>query len=444
MNCDQAVTEIVAYLKNELGVQKRKQVAEHLAKCPACRQQLKEAARVLAWTESATDDAVVSRVDAIINSAIESNASDIHFEPNTDGSLSVRLRVDGVMRDLETFEAIQRHGVISRLKMLSELSVSETDLPQTGRLVWKREDRDYDLRVSTVPSIFGERVTIRILVDREFHTRGMALIHEHGDPHNATLLTETLGKPCGLLLIGGVPGSGKTTTYYCLISETNSRERTVFSIEDPVEQIVPGISQVELNRRAGLGFPEAMRAVMHQDPDVVGVGLLDDLTAAKLCIDAAMTGHLIMATMNATDVRDALKRMRDIGVSPYLMSSLVGVTCQRLVRRVCTACREEYSLSADDPMARGLGITPEELAGTKQARGTGCDQCRKTGYKGRTMLLEVLPVDLEIAKALAAGASEAEIVEMGRRKGFRSMIEDGKRKVLAGITTPEEVLRVLA
>lgn len=442
MNCDQARTEIIAYLKGELEGDRKTRIEEHLARCPACRHELEGARRVLAWTEAASDEEVVTRIGSILDDALAANASDIHIEPQSDNSLLVRIRIDGVMHDAGTIDPMQRYGVITRLKAMGEISVAETDIPQEGRFDWKVGDRTFDVRVACIPTVFGERVGLHTL-DKDLYAKGLDFIAKHFyDQLDA--VKKLVHQPMGLLIVSGPSGSGKTTTAHNLVAELATPERTVFSVEDPVEYVLPRVNQTQVNRKVGLDAPEALRAVLRQDPDVILVGEVQDPQTAQACLDATLGGHLVIAVLHADDAMTAIQRLRDMGIPNYLLGqSLIGIANQRLVRQVCEDCREEVQVSADDPAMIALGITADDLKEHKVYRGKGCDRCRSTGFKGRTMLMEVLTMDKDIQTLIARGFEVEEILSKARENGFRTLREDGKLRVLDGQTTPEEVLRVL-
>lgn len=442
MNCDQMRTEIIAYLKGELEEDRKTRIEEHLARCPACRHELEGARRVLAWTQAASDEDVVKRIGSILDDALAANADAVHVEPQSDNSLLIRVRVDGVMRDAGSVDAMQRYGVITRLKSMGELSVAETDTPQEGRFEWKAGDRTFDVRVACIPTVFGERISMRVL-DKDLYAKGLDYIAAHFYDQ-IDIVKALIHQPMGLVIVSGPSGSGKTTSAHCLTAELATPERTVFSVEDPVEYVIPHVNQTQVNRKSGYDAPEALRAVQRQDPDVIFVGEIQDPPTAQACLDAALGGHLVIAGFNADGALQAIERLREMGVPSYLVGqSLAGITNQRLVRRICEDCREEVQASADDPAMIALGITAEDLKEHRIYRGKGCERCKGTGMKGRTMLMEVLAIDREIQSLIARGAEADEMLRQAREHGFRTLREDGRLRVLDGRTTAEEVLRVL-
>lgn len=441
MNCDSARTEIIAYLKNELEAGKRKRLEEHFAKCPECRKELEQARRLLVWTEAASDEAVVGKVEEIINNAITAGASDIHFESQRDDTLLVRHRVDGVLHEVARLDSPQRTGVLARVKMLADLSVADTSLPQDGRFSWTSGDRGYDLRVNCIPYIYGEGIVIRIL-DQSSVLLGLDRLHFY--PEHLEQIDRLIGSPCGMLVVTGPTGSGKTTTLYSILTKLTSPEKKMMSVEDPVEYTLPGVNQVQVNKRAGLTFPVVLRTLMRHDPDIIMAGEIRDMESLQIIAQAAMTGHLLLTTMHANDAISSVQRLIEVGIEPYMISAtLLGSISQRLARKVCRECGEDIDADLEKPAMKFLGITAWDLKEHKLRRGKGCEICRNTGYRGRIGLYEILAVDDELRALIANGATGPELAESARSRGFLDMRADAKRKVLDGITTPEEAFRVL-
>lgn len=384
---------------------------------------------------------MVKKVEEIINNAIKAGASDIHLEPSRD-ALPVRCRVDGVLQDVERIDPVLRYGVIARVKMMAEMNVAEGRLPQEGRFRWEIGGKQFDLRASSVPLIYGESIVLRLL-DRSVSPIGL---EKTGiSEEDLQELERLVHQPCGMLFISGPTGSGKTTVLYSLVCTLQRPELKILTVEDPVEYLLPRVNQLQVNRKIGLKFPTALRAFLRQDPDVIMVGECRDLETAELCVEAAITGHMVLSQLHSDDAVGAIQRLRDMGVEDFLIGAgLVGATAQRLVRKVCQNCKEEVGIDLDDPIIRSLGITAEDIRDHKVYRGRGCEACRSTGYKGRLVIFEALEIDRELSKLIGSGASPSEILEAARQKGHRTLYDDGKRKVLEGITTPEEVFRVLA
>jgi type II secretory ATPase GspE/PulE/Tfp pilus assembly ATPase PilB-like protein len=441
MNCDSARIEIVAYLKNELEAGKRKRLEDHLAKCPDCRRELNKARRLLTWTEAASDEAVIGKVEEIFRGGLTSGASDIHFESQRDDTLLVRNRVDGVLHEVARFDSAQRTGILARVKMLADLNVADTSLPQDGRIKWSFGDKEYDLRVSTIPYVYGEGIVIRIL-DKSGVLVGLDKLGFY--PEQIQALEHLIWQPSGQLILSGPTGSGKTTTMYSILMTLVSPEKKVLTVEDPVEYSLPGVNQVHVNKRAGLTFETAMRAFFRHDPDIIMIGETRNLETALAGVEAAMTGHLVLSQLHANDAPGVITRLADMGVEPYLIAAtLLGAVSQRLARKVCQECGEGIEADTNDPAIRFLGITAWDLKEHTIRRGKGCDRCRRTGYKGRTGLYEILTLTSELRALIVNGATGVEIIEAARSQGFLDMRADAKRKVLDGITTPEEAFRVL-
>jgi type II secretory ATPase GspE/PulE/Tfp pilus assembly ATPase PilB-like protein len=355
----------------------------------------------------------------------------------------VRYRVDGVLHEAARFESATRGGITNRIKMMAEMDTSETGVPQDGRLPWKLTDRDleFDIRVSCQPFIFGEGFVMRIL-DRSRVLIGLDKLGFYEDQLNA--LMEIASEPNGTLAVSGPTGSGKTTTIYSLLAQLISPEKKVLTIEDPVEYQITGANQVQVHKKAGLTFPVALRAFLRHDPDIIYVGEMRDLETASVAAEAALTGHLVITTLHTSDALQTLVRLVDMGVEPYLVAAtVIGATAQRLARRVCQACKTEVPPDPSSPPIKFLGITEDDLRSHTIYRGQGCDTCRKTGYKGRLGIFEVLKIDRELASMINERPPLSELLEAARSKGFMTMREDARRKVLDGLTTPEEALRVL-
>jgi type IV pilus assembly protein PilB len=382
----------------------------------------------------AEDTPVVKFVTTIITQAVHDGASDIHIEPDAD-VLRVRHRVDGILQEVTTAPKGLQGGVLSRVKILADLDISERRVPQDGRIQMKVGERDIDLRVSTLPTIFGEKVVLRILDKRQ----GIVKLQDLGfAPGMFEIVQRLVARPYGLFLVTGPTGSGKTTTLCAALNTINTVARNIVTIEDPVEYQLRIVNQVQVNPKAGVTFANGLRSILRQDPDVIMVGEIRDRETATIAIQAALTGHLVFSTLHTNDAPSAIARLVDIGVEPYLIvSSLIGVVAQRLVRKVCPSCRKPAAV----PTGVFEGIAPE--AGTlSPAKGSGCSGCRETGYNGRTGLFELLTVndslrDLIVTRAPASAMSAAAI-----RAGYVPLRQAGLAKAASGITTLEEVYRV--
>ena len=441
MKCDHARTEMIAYLQGELTVGQKTAIEEHLAGCPDCRVQLEEARRVLEWTRAASDESVVGTVDEIVLDALQAGASDIHLDPQADNSLRVRYRLEGVLNDIRRLDPVMREGIVTRIKMMADMNVGETRLSQDGRIhIRARDDRGFDLRVMTNPLVWGEGVVMRIL-DGVTSLPGMDALGLSDTPRAA--IQHLLHQPSGLLIVAGPPGAGKTTTLYAMLQEVNNPGIKVMTMEKPVAYRLEGICQAQY--RPGYTFPYALRTFMHLDPDVIMVGEVPDAETAQLCLQLAMTGKLVIASLDTNDALFVVQHLRNLGIEDVILGgTLIGVVGQKLVRKVCQACKQEFTPGPTDPYFGALGITDADTEGRTFVRGAGCDACRRTGYRGRTSLFEVLTLNKEMASLIGHGADMAAIADAARAAGHRSLRDDGKQKVLDGVTAPEEVVRVLA
>ena len=385
--------------------------------------------RLIARAEEAP---VVKLVDLIIRQAIEEGASDIHIEP-LENKLRLRYRIDGVLQEKPPPAPHLKLALVSRIKILSKLDIAEKRLPQDGSFLMKLEDRLVDFRVSTIPTIYGEKVVIRIL-DRS--QLPLDLTQLGFNPSQLELFRETINKPYGVIFLTGPTGSGKTTTLYAALQEINTSDKNIITVEDPVEYRLEGINQVQVKSQIGLTFANSLRSFLRQDPDVILVGEVRDLETAEICIRAALTGHLVLSTLHTNDASSAITRLLDIGIEPYLLNpSLLLVAAQRLVRKLCPFCKEAYEPTAD--IVQHFRIKKDLIFKAK-----GCDQCRRTGYKGRIAIYELIPIDAEIRDLITKRASASKVKEVARSKGYLNLWESGVRKVEEGITSIEEVLRV--
>jgi type IV pilus assembly protein PilB len=380
---------------------------------------------------------IVKLVNSIIVQAINEKASDVHIEPWEDG-LRVRYRVDGFLREIMNLPGQIRHQLISRLKILSNMDIAEKRKPQDGRIQIKYHNCEVDLRVSTMPNIFGEKIVIRLL-DK---SANLYKINQLGfQEENFQMYSNLLKYSCGMILITGPTGSGKTTTLFATLSELNTRDKNIVTIEEPVEYVLKGINQTQVNPKAGLTFALGLRSILRQDPDVIMLGEIRDAETAEIAVRAATTGHMVFSTLHTNDAAGALTRLADMGVEPFLVaSSVLGVTAQRLVRLICPRCKESYELPGDAPERSFMGVGPDEPV--VLYRGTGCPHCGQTGYRGRTGIHEVLPVSRKIKELVTRKSSSDEIREQAVREGMVTLKEDGLKKALEGLTTLQEVMRV--
>jgi general secretion pathway protein E len=379
---------------------------------------------------------VIRYVNLLIRDAHDAGASDIHLEATRDG-LRVRFRVDGVLSELPGPPNGLQAAVVSRVKLLAELDIAERRQPQDGRIRVRLESRELDLRVSTVPTLHGESVVLRLL-DRGGRPVGL---DELGmAPELETLVRRLARKPHGIVLATGPTGSGKTTTLYAALGLRHPAEEKVITVEDPVEYHLPGITQVPVHAKAGVTFALALRSLLRQDPDVLMVGEMRDAETAAIAVQAAMTGHLVFSTLHTNDAVSALTRLADLKVEPYMVAASVeGVLAQRLVRRICPECRVRYR---PDPSAAAL-LAGRPIGDLVLERGRGCGACRETGFRGRLGLFELLVMTDELRQALLTTPNLAALRALARAEGMRGLREDGWHKVQAGLTTVEEVLRVV-
>ena len=383
-----------------------------------------------------TQPPVIACANRILDEAHEAQASDIHLEATREG-LVVRYRIDGVLVPGPALRPELAHPVISRLKLLSNLDIAERRRPQDGRLRIRLASRELDLRVATVPTLFGESVVLRLL-DQGGRPVSLDAL---GMPEPILEgMRAVSARPHGLVLVTGPTGSGKTTTLYAALQTRNAQAEKILTVEDPIEYQLNGITQIPVHRDAGVSFATALRAMLRQDPDVVMVGEMRDAETAAIAEQAAMTGHLVFSTVHTNDALGAIPRLIDLGVPPYLVAAtLEAVLAQRLVRRICPACREAYTpVRGQVAVLAGGDTAPVELT-----RGAGCAACRQTGYRGRIGVFEWLPVTDALRDAVAHGASRADLRGLAQEAGLRPLAADGWAKITRGLTTVEEVLRVV-
>ena len=386
----------------------------------------------------ASDAPAIRAINRLIARAVEERASDIHLEA-TEDSLAVRFRVDGEMHNLEAFPATMKAPIVSRIKVMSGLNIAERRVPQDGRLRLAVRGHDIDLRVATSPSINGESAVLRLL-DRTNLTLDFTALGF--DDEVLVKLRQTLAQPNGIVLVTGPTGSGKTTTLYAALSELNTPQRKILTIEDPIEDRLAGVNQMQVNPAIGLSFAAALRSFLRQDPDVMMVGEVRDLETARVAVQAALTGHMILSTLHTNSAASAVTRLLDMGTEPFLITStLKAVLAQRLVRRLCEDCREPYVPIA--PVETGADIgAPRRIEVDRLYHPKGCPACDGTGFRGRLALVEFLVVDPAIARLVLDRAEARDIAAAAVAGSMRTMFEDGLIKARAGLTTIEEVLRV--
>lgn len=377
----------------------------------------------------------VSLVNQVLIKASTVGASDIHFEPYEDEAI-VRLRMDGVLHDILKVPTSTYQNVVSRIKVMSNLNVAEKRIPQDGRIRVKIGNKDLDIRVSVVPTVFGERVVMRLL-DK---TGSLLTLEQLGLSEEDRRKVEKLAKkPYGIVLVTGPTGAGKSTTLYAMLLYVKDPKKNIITIEDPVEYQIKGISQIQVNPKVGLTFASGLRSVLRQDPDIIMVGEIRDAETADIAVHAALTGHLVLSTLHTNDAPSAVTRLADMGIEPFLIgSSLEGVIAQRLVRRICEHCKEAYSPNEEELKELGL----EGYDGPFY-RGKGCDMCLGTGYRGRVGVFEVLELDDDIKALITRTQDSNDIRKRARERGFKTMLEDGIEKVKRGITTSSELISVV-
>jgi len=379
----------------------------------------------------ANEAPVVKLVNFLLLEALEARASDVHLEGYADG-LKVRYRVDGVLQDAPSPPAQLTAAVVSRLKIMAELDIAERRVPQDGRIRLRLQDRQVDVRVSTIPTLHGESVVLRLL-DKEGRRGSLEELGMAGDVYDQ--FAGIIRRPHGIVLATGPTGSGKTTSLYAAIEKIRTGREKILTVEDPVEYELVGIPQMPVNEKVGVSFASALRAMLRQDPDVMLVGEIRDAATAEIATQAALTGHLVLSTLHTNDAPSAITRLVDLGVAPYLVASTVeAVLAQRLVRMICLACREPVA------PAKEWG---ELLAGIEEVyQGRGCPECRGTGFRGRSGIYELLVLDEEMRVLIGQQRSAGDLRRMAIQKGMRTLREDGLRQVRAGVTTVEEVVRV--
>lgn len=388
----------------------------------------------------AAEEAPIIRIaHTVIQQAIRDASSDIHVEPDRRG-VRVRYRIDGVLHEVMPLPKYIQAPLISRLKIMADMNIAERRIPQDGRIPIRWENKDYDLRVSCLPTIHGEKIVMRIL-DKSSVLLGLNKLGF--TPETQAQIDEITRQPNGMFLSTGPTGSGKTTTQYSVLHKINTVDKNIITVEDPVEYQLSGISQVHVNRKAGLTFSTALRSFLRQDPDIIMVGEIRDLETAEVAVEAALTGHLLLSTLHTNDAPSCVIRLVDMGVEPFLISAtVIGVLAQRLARRVCQNCKTSYTVAAKELRRFGLKTDdPEEPI--MLHRGTGCELCRQTGYKGRIGIYELMRMNDEIAELVVRRAPIADVREAAKANGMHELREDGLLKVLEGMTTPDEVMRVV-
>jgi general secretion pathway protein E len=385
----------------------------------------------------ASEAPIIRLVNRLILKAIESRASDIHFEP-FENAFKVRFRIDGVLQNIESPPNRLQAAIISRIKIMANLDIAERRLPQDGRIKLKITNREIDFRVSTIPTLFGESVVMRVL-DREMLILDLEKI---GFPHQMLeAFVNMIHQPYGMILVTGPTGSGKTSTLYTTLAKINSPEKKIITLEDPVEYYLSGINQIQVKPKIGMTFANGLRSIVRQDPDIILVGEIRDKETAEIAVQSALTGHLIFSTLHTNDSVGAISRLLDMGVEGFLLSStLLGILAQRLVRVICPHCKTP--IEPDPKLLNSIGATSEEISNLTLYAGKGCEACRHSGFLGRTAIFEYLPVDAMIRKEINRGSDSETLKQRAAELGMKSLRQNGWEQVKQGITTIPEILRV--
>lgn len=387
--------------------------------------------------DNTSDAPVIKLVNLMLSQAVKDGASDIHIEPSQ-SNINIRSRVDGILYNMLSPPKHIQSALISRIKIMADLNIAEKRLPQDGRIEIKIANKRIDIRVSTLPTAFGERVVLRLL-DK---TNVLLKLSDIGMPKDRLNDFGRLIKSAhGIVLVTGPTGSGKTTTLYGALSTINDTDINIITIEDPIEYQIEGIGQIQINPKIDLTFARGLRSIVRQDPDVILVGEIRDLETAEIAIQSALTGHLVFSTLHTNDSASAVTRLIDMGIEPFLVtSSVIAIMAQRLVRVICSNCKEAYT--PDEESLLNIGITPDRVKGKKIYKGRGCPDCLNTGYKGRTGVFELMPMDDSIKNLILKTSDSNAIKRMAVKKGMITLRQDGAQKVLDGISTIEEVFRV--
>lgn len=396
----------------------------------------KEEAPSIEVEEAAEDSSIINFVNQILIQAIEDRATDVHIEPFED-ELQVRYRIDGILHNMPLPQGAKQFqsAITSRIKIMANLNIAEKRLPQDGKIVFKYKDQEYDLRVSTLPTPDGESIDIRILSKTMlFDLQDLGLLGE-----DYKILESLLNKPNGIIFVTGPTGSGKTTTLYACLQKLNTPDRKIITIEDPIEYRIKGITQIQVHPRIGLTFAQGLRSILRHDPDIILIGEVRDVETAEIAIRASLTGHLVFSTLHTNDAASGVTRLLDMGIEPYLIASSVECfIAQRLVRVLCSKCKYKEKIS---PKLAKV-FSSDERVEIYNAR--GCEECKYTRYKGRTAIYEFLPLRPEIRELILKRASSDQIKKAAVKLGMRTLKMEGWEKIKAGLTTPEEVLRVVS
>jgi general secretion pathway protein E len=387
--------------------------------------------------DETSDAPIIKLVNLLLSGATKDRASDIHIEPYQ-ATVKVRYRIDGILYDILSLPRKIHSPLVSRVKIMAKLNIAEKRLPQDGRIEIKVADRSVDIRVSTIPTAFGERVVLRLL-DK---TASILMLSDLGmDDRKIGIFNRLIKSPYGIVLVTGPTGSGKTTTLYAALMSINHPEVNIITIEDPIEYQIDGIGQIQVNPKIELTFAHGLRSIVRQDPDVILVGEIRDRETAEIAIQSSLTGHLVFSTLHTNDAASAVTRLIDMGIEPFLVtSSVIAIIAQRLVRVLCPKCKE--ASTPDDESLANLGVDKKQLENHVLYRKQGCAACMNTGYRGRTAIFEILILDDPLKRLILKTSDSNQIQDEAMRRGMTNLLQDGAKKVLAGVTTIEEVFRV--
>ena len=387
--------------------------------------------------DETSDAPIIKLVNLLLSGAIKDRASDIHIEPYQ-SIVKVRYRIDGILYDILSLPRKIHSPLVSRIKIMAKLNIAEKRLPQDGRIEIKVADRSVDIRVSTLPTAFGERVVLRLL-DK---TSTILKLSDLGmDSRMVDIFNRLIKSPYGIILVTGPTGSGKTTTLYAALSTLNSPEVNIITIEDPIEYQIDGIGQIQVNPKIDLTFAQGLRSIVRQDPDVILVGEIRDRETAEIAIQSSLTGHLVFSTLHTNDAASAVTRLIDMGIEPFLVtSSVIAIIAQRLVRVLCPKCKEAYT--PDDESLINLGVDKSKVEGQPFYRKVGCASCMNTGYRGRQAIFEILILDDPIKRLILKTSDSNQINDLAMQRGMTNLLQSGAQKILEGVTTIEEVFRV--
>ena len=430
-----AIRQAVHYHFNVTNVTKQDIVSMRLKEEPAKSARYDEAAQE---SVRVAGSPIAKLVSSIINGAIDSRASDIHIEPQ-ESDVRVRYRIDGTLRPALNIPSSTQQEVISHIKIMADMDISERRVPQDGHMITRRDGKDYDLRVSSLPAIGGEKIVIRLL-DKDVDKWSIDEIVTSPDDNQK--FRSIVKNPYGMLLLTGPTGCGKTTTLYTMLQLLNTPERNIVTVEDPVEYRLDGITQVQVKPVAGRTFASALRSIVRQDPDIILIGEIRDVETAEIAVSAALTGHLVLSTLHTNDAAGAISRLVNLGIQPFLVASaLLGTVAQRLIRVSCPKCRQEYE-PTEHELKCLFGNSCQEKK-IRHYRGTGCKSCYHTGYHERKSIYEILSISPEIRRMIISRSGDVEIKQKGVEEGMKTLRESAVNEVLNGVTTVEEVMRVV-